>query len=154
MTTTAYSSITPNTTSIADSMTGVQIYSTFKSYVLRLHDGYHSRRNKKTKPRLVISAPFDFKKEDSMSILPDTFGEELYMLREKAAASIVGSAVSSIYEKYTDSVSLAASPIPNDYGNKAWPHKMRAALLGVLFAYGPPHDGSPDDANFVSTQRK
>ncbi|KAL1902337.1 hypothetical protein Sste5346_001313 [Sporothrix stenoceras] len=90
-------------------MTNAQIYSAFKSYVSRLHDVLNVRRNKNTKPRLVISAPFDFKKEDSMCILPGISSEELYMLREKAAASIVGSALTNPYETYSDSATLAPS---------------------------------------------
>ncbi|KIH92303.1 hypothetical protein SPBR_03142 [Sporothrix brasiliensis 5110] len=92
-------------------MTNAQIYHAFKSYVSRLHDVLSLRRNKKTKPRLVISAPFDFKKEDSMCNLPGVSGEELYMLREKAAASIVGSAFTNPYDTYSDSATLAPSSV-------------------------------------------
>lgn len=35
-------------------MTNAQVYHAFKSYVSRLHDVLNVRRNKKTKPRLVI----------------------------------------------------------------------------------------------------
>ncbi len=67
-----------------------QVLVAFKSYVTRLHDSLH--RRKSSKPRLVIvsilglkqprqradkqSAPFDFKKEDSMVILPGTAANE------------------------------------------------------------------------------
>lgn len=54
MTASAYSFTTINTTSLPDSMTNAQVYSTFKSCVLRLHDALNMRRNKKTKPQLVI----------------------------------------------------------------------------------------------------
>ncbi|CAK7563995.1 MAG: hypothetical protein SEPTF4163_001878 [Sporothrix epigloea] len=116
-------------------MTNAQVYSTFKSCVLRLHDALNMRRNKKTKPQLVISAPFDFKKEDSMSILPGTFGEELFMLREKAAASIVGSALNSPYEAYSDSVTLTPSSV--------------LVVLGMLITDGPPYDDGPANADIV-----
>ncbi|CAK7218241.1 hypothetical protein SCUCBS95973_003418 [Sporothrix curviconia] len=92
-------------------MTNAKVYSALKAYVSRLHDVLSMRRNKKTKPRLVISAPFDFKKEDSTCILPGISGEELYMLREKAAASIVGSALTHPYETYSDSATLAPSSV-------------------------------------------
>ncbi|CAK7225103.1 hypothetical protein SBRCBS47491_005778 [Sporothrix bragantina] len=99
-------------------MTNAQVYSALKSYVSRLHDVLNMRRNKKTKPRLVISAPFDFKKEDSMCMLPGISGEELYMLREKAAASIVGSALTHPYENYSDSATLAPSSVHDlHFGN-------------------------------------
>ncbi|EPE10711.1 hypothetical protein F503_05806 [Ophiostoma piceae UAMH 11346] len=93
--------------------------SSFKSCVSRLHDVLTLRRNKKTKSRLVISAPFDFKKEDSACMLPGISGAELYMLREKAAASIAGSAITSFagspdaYDGFDafDTVTLAPSSI-------------------------------------------
>ncbi|CAK7211150.1 hypothetical protein SEUCBS140593_001070 [Sporothrix eucalyptigena] len=92
-------------------MANPQVYSAFKNYVSRLQDVLSIRRTKKTKPRLVISAPFDFKKEDSVSVLPGISGEELYVLREKAAASIVGSALTHPYETYSDSATLAPSSV-------------------------------------------
>ncbi|OAA68288.1 hypothetical protein SPI_00483 [Niveomyces insectorum RCEF 264] len=77
-------------------MLSAQVCTSFKSYMSRLHRVLSIRR-KKTKPRLVISAPFDFKKEDSLLVLPGVSNEELTLLREKAAASVVGSALSSPY---------------------------------------------------------
>ena len=50
----SYNITTINTTSTTDNMTNAQVYSAFKSYVSRLHDVLNMRRNKKTKPRLVI----------------------------------------------------------------------------------------------------
>lgn len=106
---------------------------TFKGCVSRLHDVFTLRRQKKAKSRLVISAPFDFKKEDSACMLPGISGAELYMLREKAAASIAGSAITSFtgspdaYDGFDafDTVTLAPSSI-HDY------HPSRNSSTGNL----------------------
>jgi len=64
------------------------VKSNMKRLCLRLQAVAGSRRRKPTKRVLQISAPFDFRKEETM--LPGLSEDEISVLREKAAASRLG----------------------------------------------------------------
>ncbi|KAL1844687.1 hypothetical protein VTK73DRAFT_2023 [Phialemonium thermophilum] len=79
-----------------------------RRFCSRLQDLANFRRKEK-KPVLVISAPFNFKKEGS--ILPGMSEDEVTLLREKAAASRIG--VVEEHVAATDNATAhAASPQP------------------------------------------
>ncbi|EFW99169.1 hypothetical protein CMQ_5590 [Grosmannia clavigera kw1407] len=80
-------------------------YNAIRTCVARLHKKISFRR-KSAKARPTISQPFDFKKEDTLCFLRGISSEELTVMREKAAASIVGSATNS---PFPDSPPLPSS---------------------------------------------